>query len=122
MAEYKKSDSARKFALYSGVAAVLAFFACNGLALFAIIGITLAINPDIQAGLISVFAILTLALVYKGFRLHRKKGPLLLAGSGALVIILTMYVSYSKPVESAGLLMLVIAAGWSWYIAGRQRC
>jgi len=51
---------------------------------------------------------------------HRKIGPLLLAGIGALVIILTMYISYSKLIESAGLLALVVAAGWNWYFARQE--
>lgn len=119
-----KSDSARKFAFYSGVAALLAFIACNGLilatALLAIFGITLGINPHVQAILISLFAILTSVLIYKGFMQHHKIGPLLLAGIGALVIILTMYISYSKLIESAGLLALIVAAGWNWYVARQE--
>ena len=119
-----KSNSASKFVFFSGVAALLTFIACNGLflvtALLALFGITLGINPHVQAILISLFAILTSILIYKGFRRHRKIGPLLLAGIGAVVIILTMYISYSKLIESAGLLALVVAAGWSWYIARQE--
>ena len=116
-----ESKPARKFAFYSGVAALLAFIACNGLILvIAIFGITLSINPHFQAILISLFALLTSVLIYKGFMQHHKIGPLLLAGIGALVIILTMYISYSKLIESAGLLALVVAAGWNWYVARRE--
>jgi hypothetical protein len=116
-----ESKSARKFAFYSGVAALLAFIACNGLVLvIAIFGITLSINPHFQAILISLFALLTSVLIYKGFVQHHKIGPLLLAGIGALAIILTMYISYSKLIESAGLLALVVAAGWNWYVARRE--
>jgi len=124
MASKGESKSTSKFAFYSGVSALLAFIACNGLilvtAVLAIFGITLSINPHVQAILISLFAILTSALIYKGFKQHHKIGPLLLAGMGALVIILTMYISYSKLIESVGLLALVVAAGWNWYVARRQ--
>ena len=124
MASEGESKSPRKFAFYSGVAALLAFIACNGLILvtsiLAILGITLSINPHVQAILISLFALLTSVLIYKGFIQHHKIGPLLLAGIGALVIILTMYISYSKLIESAGLLALVVAAGWNWYVARRE--
>ncbi len=124
MASEGESKSARKFAFYSGVAALLAFIACNGLILvitiLTIFGITLSINPHVQAILISLFALLTSGLIYKGFMQHHKIGPLLLAGIGALVIILTMYISYSKLIESAGLLALVVAAGWNWYVARRE--
>ena len=119
-----KSKSESKFAFYSGVAALLTFIACNGLifvvALLALFGITLDINPHVQAILISLFAILTSVLIYKGFMQHHKIGPLLVAGIGALVIILTMYVSYNQLIESAGLLALVVAAGWNWYLARQE--
>jgi O-antigen/teichoic acid export membrane protein len=124
MTSEDKSNSDHKFAFYSGVTALLAFIACNGLffiaALLALFGITLDINPHVQAILISLFAILTSGLIYKGFMQHHKIGPLLLAGIGALVIILTMYISYSKLIESAGLLALVVAAGWNWYVTCRE--
>ncbi len=113
-----ESRSAGKFALFSGVAAVLAFIACNGLivltALLAVFGITFNINPHLQAILICIFAILTSVLVFKGYQQHRKAGPMVVASVGAIVIILTMYVSYSKAIESTGLLALVIAAVWNW--------
>jgi hypothetical protein len=119
-----KSKSESKFAFYSGVAALLTFIACNGLifvvALLALFGITLDINPHVQAIFISLFAILTSVLIYKGFMQHHKIGPLLVAGIGALVIILTMYASYNKLIESAGLLALVVAAGWNWYLARQE--
>jgi len=119
-----KSNSASKFVFFSGVAALLTFIACNGLflvtALLALFGITLGINPHVQAILISLFAIFTSILIYIGFMRHRKIGPLLLAGIGALVIIFTMYISYSKLIESAGLLALVVAAGWNWYVARQE--
>jgi hypothetical protein len=113
-----KSESTHKLAVYSGITALLAFIACNGLivvtAALAMFGITFNINPHVQAILISVFAILTSVLVFKGYLQHRKTGPLLLAAAGALVIVLTLYISYSKLIESAGLFALVVAAGWNW--------
>lgn len=124
MAREVKSNTARKFALYSGVAALLAFVACNGLilvaAILALFGIALDINPHVQAILISLFAILTSILIYKGFARHHNIGPLLLAGFGALLIILTLYISYTKLVESAGLLALVVAAVWNWKVTRQQ--
>ena len=119
-----KSNSARRLAFYSGIAALLAFVACNGLILataaLAVFGITLSVNPHVQAILISLFAILTSILIFKGFRQHHNKGPLILASTGALVIILTMYIFYDKLIESIGLLALVMAAVWNWYITRRK--
>lgn len=119
-----KSNTNRRFALYSGIAALLAFIACNGLilatAILAVFGITMNINPHLQAIVISLFAVLTSILIFKGFRQHRKIGPLIMASAGALVIILTMYISYDKLIESMGLLALVTAAAWNWYIVRRE--
>jgi len=124
MATEARSKSAGKFAFYSGIAALLAFIACNGLilltAILAAFGIALNINPHVQAVLISLFAILASVFIYKGFKQHDRIGPLLLGCVGALVIILTMYVSYSKIIESVGLLALVVAAGWNWWVVRRK--
>lgn len=124
MTSKSNSKSAYKFAFYSGVTALLAFLACNGLilvtAILAMFGIALSINSHVQAVFISLFAILTFVLIYKGFKQHQKIGPLLLGGTGVLVLILTMYVSYSKLIESAGLLALVVAAAWNWYVTRRE--
>ena len=121
MTDATGSKPTGRYALYGGFAALLAFVACNGLivvtALLAMLGITLSVNPHVQAILISFFAIVTLALVFNGYRQHRKAGPLFTAATGALVIIFTMYISYSKIIESAALLALIIAAGWNWHAA-----
>jgi uncharacterized membrane protein HdeD (DUF308 family) len=118
------SNSGRRLAFYSGIAALLAFIACNGLilatALLAVFGIALNINPHVQAVLICLFAILTSVLIFQGFRRHHEKGPLILACTGALVIILTLYIHYDKLIESIGLLALVAAAVWNWHISRRQ--
>jgi len=122
----RSSDPApgRKFALYSGIAALLAFIACNGLiaatALLALFGIGFNINPHLQAILISIFAALTSVFIFKGYRRHRIIGPLLLAIAGAAIIILTLYISYDKLVETLGLLILIAAAGWNWQAARRR--
>lgn len=118
------SEGKNTSAVYAGVSAILAFIACNGLifatAILATFGITFGVNPNVQAVLISLFAILTSVFIYKGFVRHRKIGPLLLAGVGALLILLTMYISYSKVIESAALLALTVAAGWNWYVIRRE--
>ena len=105
--------------------AVLAFIACNGtiilIAVFSAIGITVSINPHLQAAAISLFAIATLALVYRDFQTHRARGPLVLAALAAAVLIGTMYIHFNKGVESVGLLALLSAALWSWQINRKQR-
>jgi hypothetical protein len=113
----------RKNARLSAISALLAFIACNGLlalsALLAGIGAGFDINPHLQAGLISLFAMLTVFFVFRGYAGHGNPWPLALAAVGALVILATMYMRYSKLVESVALAALLIAAGWNWALARR---
>ena len=111
----------RSNARLSAIAALLAFLACNGLlvlsAVLASLGIGFDVNPHLQAALISLFAVLTAFFVLRGYRSHRKPGPLILAMLGAIVILATLYLAYSKLVESVALAALVIAAIWNWRLA-----
>jgi len=105
--------------------AALAFIACNGalvlIAIFSAIGISISINPHLQAVAISLFAILTLALVFRDFRKHRGVGPLVLAALASATLIGTMYIQYNKILESIALLALFAAALWSWGLHRRHR-
>ena len=98
--------------------AVFAFIACNGLviliAIFAAIGVTVSINPHVQAAAISLFSIATLALVFREFKKNRNLGPLILATVAAVTMIGSMYIYYDKVIESLGLLALFGSALWSW--------
>ena len=107
-----------KLSWLPGAAAILAFIACNGLfvivAILSLFGITIAINPHIQAAAISLFAVLTLGFVFLGYREHHVPGPMILSVIGAVLIVGTMYIYFSKIVESLGLLALITSAVWSW--------
>jgi drug/metabolite transporter (DMT)-like permease len=70
---------------------------------------------------ISLFALITLLLVFRDFRHHREHGPLILAAIAAATMIGTMYILYSKMVESVGLLLLLAAALWGWQINRKRR-
>ena len=104
-----------------GAAAILAFIACNGLfiivAALALFGMTIAINPHIQAAMISLFAVLTLGFVFLGYREHRVLGPMILSAIGAVLIVGSMYIYFNKIVESIGLLALIASAVWTWRAA-----
>ncbi|MDH3286217.1 MAG: MerC domain-containing protein [Betaproteobacteria bacterium] len=101
-----------------GAAAILAFIACNGLfivvAVLSVFGITIAINPHIQAAVVSLFAVLTLGFVFLGYRKHHVLGPMILSVLGAVVIVGSMYIFFNKIVETLGLLALIASAIWSW--------
>lgn len=105
--------------------AVLAFIACNGtillIGVFSAIGISISINPHLQAAAISLFAIVTLALVIRDFKRHRVVGPLLLAALASITLVGTLYIHYNKVVESIGLLALFAAALWGWQV-NRRYC
>ena len=104
--------------------AIFAFLACNGtiilIAILSTIGITISINPHLQAAAISLFALATLLLVFRDFRKHRGIGPLILAGVASVILIGTMYINFNKVVESVGLLALFAATLWSWQLDRRQ--
>ena len=104
--------------------AALAFIACNGtlvlIAILSAIGISISINPHLQAVAISLFAILTLALVFRDFRKHRGVGPLVLATLASATLIGIMYIQYNKILESIALLALFAAALWSWGLHRRH--
>ena len=101
-----------------GAAAILAFVACNGVfvlvAFLSFFGIAIAINPHIQAAVISLFALLTFGFVLMAYRQHHVRGPLVLSIIGAIVLVGSMYIYFNKIVESFGLLALIVSAVWSW--------
>ena|SRR3989304_6728594 len=110
-----------KLSWLPGAAAILAFIACNGLfiivAALALFGMTIAINPHIQAAMISLFAVLALGFVFLGYREHRVLGPMILSAIGAVLIVGSMYIYFNKIVESIGLLALIASAVWTWRAA-----
>jgi len=108
----------------AAVFAIFAFIACNGLvillAVLSAIGVSVSINPHIQAAVISFFAIVTLGLVFKEFKKNRSIGPLILAAAATVALIGTMYIHFNKITESLGLLALFASALWSWQISRTQ--
>jgi len=107
-----------------GIMALFAFIACNGtiifVTFFSVLGITLTINPNIQAATISLFACLTDVFVFIEFKKHNKKAPLILAIASTLVVIFTMYIAYNQVIESIGLIALIASAVWSWRVNKTQ--
>jgi len=104
--------------------AIFAFLACNGgillIAALSALGISISINPHLQAALISLFSLVALLLVFRDFRDHRGIGPLILAALASAILIGTMYIHFDKLVESLGLLALFAATLWSWWLNRQQ--
>ena len=109
----------------AAVFAIFTFIACNGLlimiAAFSLVGVSISINPHIQAAAISLFSVVTLSLVFNGFSKNRRIGPLILAAIASVILIGSMYIHFNKIIESLGLLALFAAALWSWQI-NRTQC
>jgi len=121
-------DSKQKSATTGRLAplfAVLTFLACNAtlilIAALSAIGISISINPHLQAAAIALFAVGTLLLVFRDFKKHQTLGPLILAAVASATLVGSMYIHFNKVVESAGLLALFIAAIWSWRLSRRDR-
>ena len=116
--------SSRRLGWLPGASAFVAFIACNGVfalaAFLSFFGITIAVNPHVQAGVISLFSLLTFGFVLMAYRQSHVRGPLILSVIGAIVLVGSMYVYFNKIVESAGLLALIVSAVWSWR-AGKSR-
>jgi hypothetical protein len=117
----KSATSNRLAPLFAG----LAFLACNCtfilIAALAAIGISISINPHLQAAAISLFAVVTLLLIFRDCKKYQALGPLILAAIASATLIGTMYIHFNKVVESIGLLELFIAALWNWQL-NRRHC
>ena len=105
----------------SGIMAIFAFIACNGtiilVALLSTFGISLTINPHIQAAAISLFAFMAAIFVLIEHKKHGNKGPVILAMVSAAIVLITMYIAYHKVAESIGLIALIGSTIWSWYLS-----
>ena len=114
-----RGNENKKGAWLPMLTAFLAFASCNLAAVMvgivSLCGITIAINPHVQAAAISGFAALTLLLVLWRHKACRNSGSVVLAGFGAVLVVGTMYVAFNKLVESVGLFALAAAAVWASY-------
>ena len=111
----------------AGAGALLSITACYGtlglIALLSMMGVTLALNVDIWAGVIVAFAMLAVIGVTLGYRRHCNANPVRLAVIGAALVIWAMYGAEaivdllgvpSTIVELAGFAALVASAYWDW--------
>ena len=118
----QKSGTANRLA---PLFAVLTFLACNAtlilIAALSAIGISISINPHLQAAAIALFAVVTLLLVFRDFKKHQALGPLIVAAVASATLVGSMYIHFNKVVESIGLLALFIATLWSWQLSRRDR-
>lgn len=101
-----------------GAATVLAIVSCYGtaaaLTLVSLLGISIAIDERVWAGVIALFAALSVVAIAMSYRHHRKVGPVALAGLGLALILWVMYGSYNRVLELVGFSLLAAATVWDW--------
>jgi hypothetical protein len=120
-------EKSRDTSWLAGASALLSLIACYGtlglVALFSMMGVTLALNVHIWAGVIIAFALLAVIGVTLGYRRHRNANPVRLAVIGAALVIWAMYGAEaivdllgvpSTIVEIAGFAALMASAYWDW--------
>src|SRR5262249_15293287 len=80
--------------------------------LLSLLGVTLALDPDIWASAISVLATLATAAIALSGRRRQVAGPTLVAALGLALILWAMHGTYSRGVEIAGFVLLIAATLW----------
>jgi len=92
-----------------GMAAITCYGTLALVAIMSAMGVSMAVNENIWAGSIILFAVIACAVVALGMRKHRSVKPLILALVGTGVLIYTMYIDYSTITEMIGFIILAIA-------------
>ena len=108
-----------------GIATACSIVACYGtlavLGVLSLMGVGIVLHEGAWATVISVFAVLAALGIGFSYRRHRSMGPIALATVGALMVLWTMFGSYSRAVEIAGFAVLVAATLWDWRAKRRLR-
>lgn len=97
---------------------ILSLVACYGTlattAALGALGVTLAVNDAVWAGVIVVFAWLTLPGLWFRGRRHGLLWPIILASLGATMITFAMVVTYVRFIEFAGFALLCNGVYGDW--------
>ena len=98
--------------------------ACKGLLIFfsvmSALGVSMTLDGGIWVKLILAFVSLAVVGFLLNFAKHRNVVALLLAVLGAGAIYYAYLVEFNRPVETAGIVVLVIAAGVDIWALRRQ--
>jgi rhodanese-related sulfurtransferase len=100
------------------VATAPAVLSCYGttalIGVLSLLGVTLAIDEGVWAGVIGILAGLATIAIAVSYRRHRIVGPTVVAALGLGLILWVMFGSYSRLTELAGFVLLVAATLWDW--------
>ena len=98
----------------SAIGSVGALIACKGLLVFfsvmSAFGVSMTLDGTIWVNLILVLVTLALVGFLINFRKHGNPLPILLALLGAGAIYYSFLVGFVRPIETAGIIILVLAA------------
>jgi len=98
----------------STIGSLGALIACKGLLVFfsvmSALGVSMTLDGTIWANLILVLVTLALVGFVINLRKHEKALPILLALVGAGAIYYSYLVEFVRPIETAGIIILVLAA------------
>ena len=104
----------------AGLSVLAAMLACYGtialVAILSLLGVTLAVDPVAQAGLISIFAVVAAVVILLSAARLRRFGPALLAVAGTGLILWAMWGHYNWLVELTGFTALIGSTFWDWRI------
>ena len=108
----------------AGFTTGLALLSCYGttvlLGLLGMVGISVAVNEEVWAGVIIVLASLASIAITISARQHGRSGPAALAVGGLALIVYTLTGVYHSAVELAGFGLLAAASVWVWQVRIRQ--
>ncbi|MGX0876565.1 hypothetical protein ACSSV4_001242 [Roseovarius sp. MBR-154] len=101
------------------LATALSLIACYGtlaaVGLLGALGIGIALNEAVWAGVIVLLAALAVAALALRWRRHGRGVPVLLGAAGLALIGFAMYVSYSLPAELGGFALLCLGTYADWH-------
>lgn len=108
----------KDYAWLGSAASLLAVAACYGtlatVALLSVIGISIEIDENTLAKMITGLLVLALGGMGYSYSVHRHPGPFLLSVASAAMLLWVFYGSYSKLLELSGFAALIIASIWDF--------
>ena len=97
------------------VGTALALVSCYGtlvlVAGLSALGVSLAIDEQVWASAISIFALVAFIGISLGFQRNRERWPIVIGDIGLAAILWAMLASYDRAVELAGFAALIAGAG-----------
>lgn len=108
--------------LWGAAATAVALLACYGtmalVAALSVMGLSLAVDEGLWAVAIAAAAVIAVAATGLNLRRHGRSWPLLLAASGAALILYAMFGAYHPLVEGLGFAALVAAVAVDLVLLG----